>query len=48
MRTFSLYVKLDKSRWPQIKLAESFTPEGNQAFEALRNEYIQRYFSLKS
>ncbi len=44
MRTFSLYVKFDKSRWPEIKMAESNTPEGNKVFEALRNEYVKKYF----
>ena len=44
IRTFSLYVKFDKARWPEIKLAESFTAEGNKKFEALRNEYVQKYF----
>jgi radical SAM superfamily enzyme YgiQ (UPF0313 family) len=45
MRTFSLYVKFDKTRWPQIKKAEAFTPEGNKLFEALRDEYVKTYFS---
>lgn len=44
MRTFSLYVKFDKSRWPEIKMAESNTPEGNRIFEALRSEYVKKYF----
>ncbi|MFA5117984.1 MAG: radical SAM protein [Candidatus Omnitrophota bacterium] len=45
MRTFSLYVKFDKARWPEIKKAETFTPEGNKLFEALRDEYVKTYFS---
>jgi hypothetical protein len=44
MRTFSLYVKFDKSRWPEIKMAESNTPGGNRIFAALRNEYVKKYF----
>jgi len=48
MRTFSLYVKFDKERWPEIKAAESFTPEGNRKFEELRSEYIQKYFSPRT
>lgn len=47
IRTFSLYVKFDKQRWPQIRMAESFTPEGNRIFEELRSEYIKNYFSLR-
>lgn len=45
MRTFSLYVKFDKSRWNEIKRAESFTDEGNRIFEELRKEYIEKFFS---
>ncbi|MFA5099324.1 MAG: radical SAM protein [Candidatus Omnitrophota bacterium] len=48
MRTFSLYVKFDRSRWPEIKKAESATPEGNRVFEALRDEYTRKYFAQKS
>ncbi|MDD5108775.1 MAG: radical SAM protein [Candidatus Omnitrophica bacterium] len=44
IRTFSLYVKFDKSRWPEIKMAQSYTPEGNRIFEGLRNEYVKKYF----
>lgn len=47
MRTFSMYVRFDKTRWPEIKMAESFTPEGNRIFEALRGEYVREYFSLQ-
>lgn len=48
MRTFSMYAKFDKTRWPEIKIAESFTPEGNRIFETLRKEYVQKYFTQKS
>ena len=34
-RCFVLYVKFPKSRWPDIKKAESFTEEGNLMFEKL-------------
>jgi len=47
MRTFSLYAKFNKARWPEIKIAENFTPEGNKMFGALRQEYTQKYFSSK-
>lgn len=45
IRTFSLYVKFDKSRWDEIKIAESFTEEGGRVFEKLRKEYIEKFFS---
>jgi len=44
MRTFSLYVKFDKSRWPEIKIAENNNVEGNRVFEELRREYVNKYF----
>ena len=43
-RTFSLYVRFDKSRWKEIEIAEKFTPEGDEMFQKLRGEYIQKYF----
>jgi len=45
MRTFSLYVRFGEDRWKDIAVAEQFTPEGNQTFERLRQEYIEKYFS---
>lgn len=48
MRTFSLYVRFDKSRWKEIEIAEKFTPEGEQMFQKLREEYIHNYFSSES
>lgn len=48
MRTFSMYVRFDRSRWKDIKQAEQLTPEGNKIFEQLRQEYIQNFFSDKS
>ena len=37
-RTFVLYMRLPKDRWPEIKVAEKFTPEGNKMFEKLTAE----------
>ena len=48
MRTFSLYVRFDKSRWKEIEIAEKFTPEGEERFQNLREEYIQKYFSSET
>jgi len=48
MRTFSMYVRFDKSRWKEIEIAEKFTPEGEEMFQMLREEYIQKYFLSES
>lgn len=37
-RCFVLYVKMPKSRWPEIKKAEELTPEGDDLFKSLKNE----------
>ena len=47
IRTFSLYAKFDRSRWREIEIAEKFTPEGEQMFQKLREEYIEKYFTPK-
>lgn len=44
-RTFPLYVKFPKNRWEEIRKAEALTPEGNRAYEALADEYRQRFMS---
>jgi len=44
MRTFSLYVRFDKSRYGEIEIAEKFTHEGERMFQKLKEEYIQKYF----
>jgi len=43
-RTFVLYVKLPKSEWPKIKVAEKFDQEGNIMFERLKKVYYENYF----
>jgi len=43
-RTFAMYVKFPKDRWPEIRLAESNTAEGNKAFEKLGKEFLNKYF----
>ncbi len=45
MKTFSFYVKYPKSRWKDIDLARTPTPEGERVFEALRSEYSETYLS---
>lgn len=44
-RCFVLYVKFPESRWPEIKKAEELTPEGDAAWEALRKEFVERFFT---
>jgi anaerobic magnesium-protoporphyrin IX monomethyl ester cyclase len=42
-RCFVLYVKMPKSRWPEIKFAESLTPEGDAVWKQLREECLEKY-----
>lgn len=44
-RVFTMYIKFPKERWPEIKQAEEFTPEGNKIWERLRDEYIKTFLS---
>jgi len=44
VRTFSLYVKFPKEEWPEIAIAEQFTPEGNVKFAELSKRYYERFF----
>jgi anaerobic magnesium-protoporphyrin IX monomethyl ester cyclase len=44
VRTFSLYARFPKEEWPEIAVAESFTPEGNATFERLSERYYERFF----
>ncbi len=48
MRTFSLYARFERDRWKEIEIAEKFTPEGEEMFRKLREEYIRKYFSTES
>ncbi len=43
-KCFILYVKFPRSRWDEIKKAEQDTPEGNKLFEALKLEFMEKYF----
>lgn len=42
-RTFAYYVKFPESRWGEIKVAEKFTPEGNEMHEKLGKEFDLKY-----
>ena len=44
VRAFSLYVKFPKEEWPQIAIAEKFTPEGDAMFVELSKRYYERFF----
>ncbi len=44
VRTFSLYVKFPRREWPEIAIAEKFTPEGNAKFAELSKRYYERFF----
>ena len=45
IRTFTLYVKFPKEEWPQIRLAEQDTEEGNRIFGEYHQRYMEKYFS---
>jgi len=42
-RCFTLYSKMPKSRWPEIEKAEKLTPEGDNIWNDLRNECLNKY-----
>jgi len=43
IRCFVLYTKMPKSRWKDIKRAESATAEGNRIWEELKDECLRSY-----
>ncbi|MDD5547618.1 MAG: radical SAM protein [Candidatus Pacebacteria bacterium] len=44
LKTFAMYVKFPKDRWPEIAAAEKPTPEGEKIHEKLREEYVSNFF----
>jgi radical SAM superfamily enzyme YgiQ (UPF0313 family) len=48
LKTFNMYVKFPKSRWPEIKLAEKSGPEADKIFEQLRLEFMEKYWNDES
>ncbi|MCZ7401440.1 MAG: radical SAM protein [Candidatus Methanoperedens sp.] len=44
LRTFPLYIKMPKSRFDDIKIAEKFTEEGNRMFAMMAQEYAEKYW----
>ena len=47
VKTFNMYVKFPKSRWPEIKLAEEETPEGQKIYNELKDEFVDLFFDEK-
>ena len=45
VKTFNMYVKFPKTRWPEIKKAEEDTPEGNKIYQELKNEFTSLFFN---
>jgi len=43
-RTFVMYCKFPKNRWPELKKAEELTPEGDKTWLNLRDEFLDTYF----
>ena len=43
-RCFTFYVRMPKSRWPDIEKAEKLTPEGDRIWASLRDECLSHYF----
>lgn len=44
-RCFVLYVKMPKTRWPDIREAEALTPEGDRIFRELKDECLAHYMN---
>lgn len=42
-RTFPLYVKFPRARWPEVRRAEALDAEGDRVFAALAAEYRERF-----
>ncbi|NQU57203.1 MAG: B12-binding domain-containing radical SAM protein [Rhodospirillales bacterium] len=42
-RVFSFYVKMPEERWGEIAVAEAFSKKGEQAFEAIREDFLANY-----
>ncbi len=42
-RTFALYARLPRERWPEIQVAEKSDDQGNRKFEQLKKEYTEKF-----
>lgn len=48
MKTFNMYVRFPRDRWPDIAIASEDTPQGNEMFGKLRKEFLEKYYSQKA
>lgn len=48
IKTFNMYVKFPESRWDEIRKAEEETPEGLKIYSELREEFMDKFFNIKS
>lgn len=46
LKTFNMYVKFSKSRWPDIRRAEQDTVEGKKVFNELKKEYMEQFWTV--
>jgi len=44
IKTFNMYVKFPKARWPEIKLAEADTLEGQRIYNNLKQEFVETFW----
>ena len=44
VKTFNMYVKFPESRWPEVRKAEEETPEGQEMYEKLKEEFVEKFF----
>lgn len=47
-RTFNFYVTFPKEQWPEIRKAESLTPEGDRCFQALQERFVAEHYGAIS
>jgi radical SAM superfamily enzyme YgiQ (UPF0313 family) len=43
-KTFNMYVKFPEERWDEIRIAEKNTPEGNQKYNDLKEEFLATFW----
>jgi radical SAM superfamily enzyme YgiQ (UPF0313 family) len=44
LKTFNMYVKFPKSRWPEIRRAEEESAEGQRIYDGLKQEFLDRFW----
>jgi hypothetical protein len=44
-RCFTFYIRMPKSKWPEIERAEKLTPEGDAIWNELREECLDKYIN---